>query len=63
MTAPGPDRVPVPEDIADSIEAVLGLDNRAQARPYAGVNGTPEAVANISYIHARLLNYTTFRSI
>jgi kumamolisin len=41
--------VQVPEDLVDSIEAVLGLDNRPQAKPYSRRYASPEAVASGSY--------------
>jgi kumamolisin len=41
--------VHVPEDFEDSIEAVLGLDNRPQAKPYLRASGAPKPGANVSY--------------
>jgi kumamolisin len=52
--------IQVPEEIAGSIEAVLGLDNRPQARPYARVHGTPEAVANVSYTPRQVAQLYSF---
>jgi kumamolisin len=41
--------VQVPEDIQDAITAVLGLDNRPQAKPRFVVHGDSEPVAATSY--------------
>jgi kumamolisin len=39
----------LPEDLEGVIEAVLGLDNRPQAKPYFQMHGSAEALANTSY--------------
>ena len=41
--------IQIPEDLVDSIDAVLGLDNRPQAKPYARLHAAPETVTNTSY--------------
>jgi kumamolisin len=50
--------IKVPSDIAESVEAVVGLDSRPQAKPhfrrYAGA-----AAAAVSIRRARLRNYTS----
>jgi len=50
----------VPEEIEESIEAVLGLDNRPQAKPYVRRHLDPKAAANISYTPRQVASLYNF---